>query len=58
MNTDMLIGGFLYIATVGVIPELLETGPSKVTELKKSAVQALAMAAGAGIMLAISWAES
>ncbi|KAJ6257946.1 Zinc transporter [Drechslerella dactyloides] len=51
-------GGFLYIATVGVIPELLETGPNKGLELKKSFVQALAMAAGAGIMLAISWAEA
>ncbi|EPS43773.1 hypothetical protein H072_2238 [Dactylellina haptotyla CBS 200.50] len=51
-------GGFLYIATVGVIPELLETGPSRGLELKKSLVQALAMAAGAGIMLVISWAEA
>ncbi|KAK6507270.1 hypothetical protein TWF481_005718 [Arthrobotrys musiformis] len=51
-------GGFLYIATVGVIPELLETGPNRGSELKKSLVQALAMAAGAGIMLAISWAEA
>ncbi|KAF3915062.1 hypothetical protein ABW21_db0205115 [Orbilia brochopaga] len=51
-------GGFLYIATVGVIPELLETGPNKGLELRKSFVQALAMAAGAGIMLAISWAEA
>ncbi|KAF3932125.1 hypothetical protein ABW20_dc0107430 [Dactylellina cionopaga] len=51
-------GGFLYIATVGVIPELLETGPNRGLELKKSVVQALAMAAGAGIMLAISWAEA
>ncbi|KAK6329719.1 hypothetical protein TWF696_003585 [Orbilia brochopaga] len=51
-------GGFLYIATVGVIPELLETGPNKGLELRKSLVQALAMAAGAGIMLAISWAEA
>ncbi|KAK6526279.1 hypothetical protein TWF694_004880 [Orbilia ellipsospora] len=51
-------GGFLYIATVGVIPELLETGPNKGLELKKSLVQALAMASGAGIMLAISWAEA
>ncbi|KAF3933171.1 hypothetical protein ABW19_dt0208881 [Dactylella cylindrospora] len=51
-------GGFLYIATVGVIPELLETGPNKGLELQKSLIQALAMAAGAGIMLAISWAEA
>ncbi|EWC46596.1 hypothetical protein DRE_04083 [Drechslerella stenobrocha 248] len=51
-------GGFLYIATVGVIPELLETGPNRGLELQKSLVQALAMATGAGIMLVISWAEA
>jgi len=50
-------GGFLYIATVGVIPELLETGSNKGFEFKKALVQLLAMAAGAGIMLIISWAE-
>ena len=56
---DMLLpftaGTFLYVGTVAVIPELLETGPRKGEELRKTALQFLAMAAGAGIMLAISW---
>ena len=53
---DMLLpftaGTFLYVGTVAVIPELLETGPDKFAELKKTAVQFAAMAVGAGIMLA------
>lgn len=44
-------GTFLYVGTVGVIPEMLETGPNKLKELKGMLVQFLAMAAGAGIML-------
>ncbi|KAI9819681.1 MAG: hypothetical protein M1832_003915 [Thelocarpon impressellum] len=48
-------GTFLYVGTVAVIPELLETGPDKMGELRKTGTQFLAMAAGAGIMLAISW---
>jgi len=56
---DMLLpftaGTFLYVGTVAVIPELLETGPRKTEELRKTAFQFLAMAVGAGIMLAISW---
>jgi len=56
---DMLLpftaGTFLYVGTVSVIPELLETGPDKGLELRKTVGQFLAMAAGAGIMLAISW---
>jgi zinc transporter 7 len=48
-------GTFLYVGTVGVIPELLETGPNKWRELRATALQYLAMAAGAGIMLGISW---
>ncbi|KAL8804540.1 MAG: hypothetical protein Q9200_005794 [Gallowayella weberi] len=48
-------GTFLYVGTVAVIPELLETGPNKVEELKKTMTQFAAMAVGAGIMLAISW---
>jgi zinc transporter 7 len=52
---DMLLpftaGTFLYVGTVAVIPELLETGKDRGTELKKTAQQFLAMAAGAGIML-------
>lgn len=53
---DMLLpftaGTFLYVGTVAVIPELLETGPNKRVELKKTAAQFIAMAVGAGIMLA------
>ena len=53
---DMLLpftaGTFLYVGTVAVIPELLETGPNKGQELKKTAAQFTAMAIGAGIMLA------
>lgn len=45
-------GTFLYVGTVAVIPELLETGPNKGEEVKKTLVQFAAMAAGAGIMLA------
>ena len=52
---DMLLpftaGTFLYVGTVAVIPELLETGKNRGLELRKTAVQFLAMAAGAGIML-------
>ncbi|KAK9255878.1 ZIP zinc transporter-domain-containing protein [Lipomyces tetrasporus] len=53
-------GGFLYIATVGVIPEILETD-SRLTifgELKKSAWQTMAMLLGAGMMFLISWTEA
>lgn len=56
---DMLLpftaGTFLYVGTVAVIPELLETGPNKGKELKKTGLQFLAMGVGAAIMLAISW---
>lgn len=45
-------GTFLYVGTVAVIPELLETGKDKGAELRKTATQFVAMAAGAGIMLA------
>jgi len=44
-------GTFLYVGTVGVVPEMLETGPDKMKELRSTALQFLAMAAGAGIML-------
>jgi zinc transporter 7 len=56
---DMLLpftaGTFLYVGTVAVIPELLETGPNKAAELRKTLVQFAAIALGAGIMLYISW---
>jgi zinc transporter 7 len=53
---DMLLpftaGTFLYVGTVAVIPELLETGPNKGQELRKTLAQFAAMFTGAGIMLA------
>ena len=56
---DMLLpftaGTFLYVGTVAVIPELLETGPNKGEELKKTALQFGAMFLGAATMLGISW---
>lgn len=52
---DMLLpftaGTFLYVGTVAVIPELLETGKDTGVEIRKTAMQFVAMAAGAGIML-------
>ncbi|KAF3491066.1 uncharacterized protein GIQ15_00583 [Arthroderma uncinatum] len=48
-------GTFLYVGTVAVIPELLETGKDKGVEVRKTLMQFAAMAAGAGIMLWISW---
>lgn len=56
---DMLLpftaGTFLYVGTVAVIPELLETGQNKREELRKTALQFGAMFVGAAIMLGISW---
>jgi solute carrier family 39 (zinc transporter), member 7 len=56
---DMLLpftaGTFLYVGTVAVIPELLETGPNKAQELRKTMMQFAAMFVGAAIMVAISW---
>ena len=53
---DMLLpftaGTFLYVGTVAVIPELLETGLDQRKEVKKTVSQFVAMAVGAGIMLA------
>jgi solute carrier family 39 (zinc transporter), member 7 len=48
-------GTFLYVGTVAVIPELLETGPDRLVEARKTMVQFAAIAVGAGIMLYISW---
>lgn len=45
-------GTFLYVGTVAVIPEMLQTGPNKGVELRKMITQFAAVAAGAGIMLA------
>ncbi|ODQ67546.1 Zip-domain-containing protein [Nadsonia fulvescens var. elongata DSM 6958] len=52
-------GGFLYIGTVGVIPEILELD-SKLTKwehFKQSMTQMFAMILGIGIMFFISWNE-
>jgi zinc transporter 7 len=45
-------GTFLYVGTVAVIPELLETGPNRSEELRKTLTQFAAIFLGAGIMLA------
>jgi zinc transporter 7 len=45
-------GTFLYVGTVAVIPEMLETGPDKKKEFGKMIKEFTAIAAGAGIMLA------
>lgn len=44
-------GTFLYVATVAVIPDLLEGGGDRDLEIRKTLKQFLAMAFGAGIML-------
>ncbi|KAI9792693.1 MAG: hypothetical protein M1816_001792 [Peltula sp. TS41687] len=53
---DMLLpftaGTFLYVGTVAVIPELLETNGSGMKEVRRTLMQFMAMAVGAGIMLA------
>lgn len=50
-------GTFLYVGTVGVIPELLENekGNSRVQEVARTLMQFVAMALGATIMIVISW---
>ncbi|KAF2765416.1 Zip-domain-containing protein [Teratosphaeria nubilosa] len=56
---DMLLpftaGTFLYVGTVGVVPEILETGTEKWKELRGFGMQLVAWAVGASIMIAISW---
>lgn len=44
-------GTFLYVGTVAVIPDLLETSADRGLEIRKTTRQFLAMALGAGIML-------
>lgn len=46
-------GGFIYIATVSVIPELLEES----TKLKQSLKEITALLAGVGMMVIITWLE-
>lgn len=52
-------GGFLYIATVGVIPEILESGANMTgfQKVKQALCQLIALVIGIGIMFAISWNE-
>ncbi|THX90656.1 Zip-domain-containing protein [Aureobasidium pullulans] len=44
-------GTFMFVG-MSVVPELMETGPNKVAEVKKIVTQLVAIAAGAGIMIA------
>ena len=48
-------GTFLFVGTVAVVPELLETGTNKREEAGKALKQFVALVTGAGIMLYISW---
>lgn len=52
-------GGFLYIGTVGVIPEILEAdgGLTKMEQARRSLVNLVAMLVGIGLMFVISWTE-
>ena len=45
-------GGFIYIATVSVIPELLEN-----SHFWQSVGEVFALLLGVGMMMAISWLE-
>jgi hypothetical protein len=44
-------GTFFYVRMIDVIPELLEPGPARNVQLKKTAQRFMAVAAGQGIML-------
>lgn len=48
-------GGFLYIATVGVIPELLEVTGNKRKDRNQSLTEFIAMFVGLGLMFFIAW---
>ncbi|KAF5101785.1 hypothetical protein D0Z00_000647 [Geotrichum galactomycetum] len=52
-------GGFLYIGTVGVIPEILEADEdlSRFEQVKRSLINLMAMLVGIGLMFIISWNE-
>ncbi|CAG8482143.1 11993_t:CDS:2 [Acaulospora colombiana] len=51
-------GGFLYIATVGVIPELLEVTGKFTKNIKQAGSEFFAMLIGVGMMAVIAWNES
>lgn len=48
-------GGFMYIATVGVIPELLEVTGNLKKDRKQAITEFFAMFVGLGLMLFIAW---
>ncbi|KAG0748096.1 hypothetical protein G6F57_001311 [Rhizopus arrhizus] len=48
-------GGFLYIATVGVIPELLEVTGNIKKDRKQAVIEFVAMFIGLGLMFFIAW---
>ncbi|KAG2201427.1 hypothetical protein INT47_001476 [Mucor saturninus] len=48
-------GGFMYIATVGVIPELLVVTGNQKKDRKQAFTEFLAMFVGLGLMLFIAW---
>ncbi|CAO3674618.1 unnamed protein product [Rhizopus stolonifer] len=48
-------GGFLYIATVGVIPELLEVTGNVKKDRKQALIEFMAMFIGLGLMFFIAW---
>lgn len=48
-------GGFMYIATVGVIPELLQVTGNQKKDRKQAFTEFVAMFVGLGLMLFIAW---
>jgi len=50
-------GGFIYIATVGVIPELLEVSGKFGKDIKQGITEFVAMLIGIGMMAVIAWNE-
>ena len=50
-------GGFIYIATVGVIPELLEVSGKLGKDVKQGITEFVAMLIGIGMMAVIAWNE-
>ncbi|KAG0241720.1 ZIP zinc transporter-domain-containing protein [Mortierella sp. GBAus27b] len=50
-------GGFLYIATVGVIPELLTVTGKLAKDARQFASEIVAMLVGVGMMIVIAWNE-
>lgn len=63
LTGDLLLpftaGGFLYIGTVGVIPEILEADEdlTRFEQVKRSLLNLVAMLIGISLMFIISWNE-